>query len=139
MSKLIRKPFSFVPAMGGPRPNARQRVLAQWRGLNVTAEEVAQRGSARAVADVMPRVLKGIRFEHRQAEAQIVKVWTATVDPVVAAHARPVELHKGTLFVNVDSNVWLSEIVRYRRQEILKRLQHALGAELIQKISFRVG
>jgi len=39
----------------------------------------------------------------------------------------------------VDSNVWLSEIVRYRRQEILQRLQHAFGKELVARISFRVG
>ncbi len=139
MSRLIRRPFKFMPALGGPKSNARQRVLAQWRGRNLIPEEIAQRSSARSVGDLMPKVLTGIRFEHRQAEAQIVKVWTASVDPTVAAHARPAELHKGTLFVNVDSNVWLSEIVRYRRQEILKRLQHALGTEVIQRISFRLG
>jgi len=41
--------------------------------------------------------------------------------------------------VNVDSSVWLDEIVRYRRKDILTRLQTALGRELIQRISFRVG
>jgi hypothetical protein len=35
--------------------------------------------------------------------------------------------------------VWLDEIVRYRRREILDRLQHSFGRELIVKISFRVG
>jgi len=48
-------------------------------------------------------------------------------------------LRKGTLFVNVDSSVWLSEIVRYRRREILDRLQHSFGKNVIQRISFRVG
>ena len=42
-------------------------------------------------------------------------------------------------FVNVDSSVWLDEIVRYRRREILDRLQHSFGRKMIQKISFRVG
>jgi hypothetical protein len=41
--------------------------------------------------------------------------------------------------VNVDSSVWLSEIVRYRRKEILDRLQHSFGSELIKRISFRIG
>ena len=48
-------------------------------------------------------------------------------------------LRKGTLFVTVDSSVWLSEIVRYRRKEILDRLQHSFGRDFITKISFRVG
>jgi predicted nucleic acid-binding Zn ribbon protein len=55
------------------------------------------------------------------------------------AHAQPAGFAKGTLFVNVDSSVWLNEIVRYRRQEILERLQTALGKTVVQKISFRVG
>ena len=87
----------------------------------------------------MPSVLKRIGFDRRQNSAEIVKVWNELIDPTVTTHAQPVGLNKGTLFVNVDSNVWLSEIVRYRRHEILQRLQHAFGAELIARISFRVG
>ncbi|TAL00649.1 MAG: DUF721 domain-containing protein, partial [Verrucomicrobia bacterium] len=61
------------------------------------------------------------------------------IDPQIVSHAQPAGLHKGTLFVNVDSSAWLSEIVRYRRKEILDRLQHSFGRELIQRISFRIG
>jgi hypothetical protein len=78
-------------------------------------------------------------MDARQGEAEIVKVWNDLLDPVVTAHAQPANLHKGTLFVNVDSSVWLTEIVRYRRKEILDRLQHSFGKSLIQKISFRIG
>jgi len=78
-------------------------------------------------------------MDHRRAEAEIVKVWNHTLAPEVAAHAQPTGLRKGTLFVSVDSSVWLSEIVRYRRKEILERLQHSFGRKLIAKISFRVG
>ena len=70
---------------------------------------------------------------------EILKVWNNLMDPMVAQHAKPVGIAKGTLFVAVDSNVWLDEIVRYRRREILQRLRHAFGPDLIQKISFRVG
>ena len=89
--------------------------------------------------DVLSRVLSDLRMDHRRAEVEIVKVWNSLIDPNIVAHAQPVGLRKGTLFVNVDSNVWLSEIVRYRRKEILDRLQHSFGKNLIQKISFRVG
>jgi hypothetical protein len=43
------------------------------------------------------------------------------------------------VFVSVDSNVWLAELVRYRRKEILERLQHCFGSELVARLSFRVG
>ena len=78
-------------------------------------------------------------MDQKRAEVEIVRVWNNLIDPNIVAHAQPVGIHKGTLFVNVDSNVWLAEIVRYRRKEILDRLRHSFGSEVIKKISFRVG
>ena len=87
----------------------------------------------------MPGVLKELRIDTRRAEVEIVKVWNSLIDPNIVAHAQPVGLRKGTLFVIVDSSVWLTEIVRYRRKEILDRLQHSFGRDVIAKISYRVG
>ena len=78
-------------------------------------------------------------LERRRAEAEILKVWNHLIDPTITEHAQPCGLAKGTLFVQVDSNVWLSEIVRYRSREILERLKHSFGPDLIQRISFRLG
>lgn len=117
----------------------RARVLAQWRGVDLSPLETARAVRARAVGDVVSRLLSGMRLDDRRAEAEIVKVWNSLIDPNIVAHAQPAGLRKGTLFVNVDSNVWLSEIVRYRRREILDRLQHSFGKNVIQRISFRVG
>ena len=89
--------------------------------------------------DVMPLVLKELRMDKRRAEAEVLKVWNNFIDPNIVAHAQPTGLNKGTLFVTIDSSVWLDEIVRYRRKEILDRLQHSFGRELIAKISYRVG
>lgn len=118
---------------------ARAKVLAQWRGLDYAPLEAARVTPARRAADVLPAVLKDLRLDARQAEAEIVKVWNSLIDPAVTAHAQPANLHKGTLFVNVDNSAWLSEIVRYRRKEILDRLQHSFGKTVIQKISYRIG
>ena len=101
--------------------------------------EKAQGVRARPVSALLPSVLKDLRMDRRRAEAEIVKVWNHLLDPDVVAHAQPTGLRNGTLFVAVDSNVWLSEIVRYRRKEILERLRHSFGRELIVRISFRVG
>jgi hypothetical protein len=134
----------LTPPKPRPRPrglksSAKQRVLAQWRGVDVTPLEIAQKVSARRVGDLVPQVLTGFRVEQRRSDAEIIKVWNSLIDPNITKHAQPVNLHKGTLFVHVDNNVWLSEIVRYKRKEILERLQHSFGSEVIKKISFRVG
>lgn len=119
--------------------SARQRILAQWRGIDVSGLERALTPTAKPVTTVMPKVLAQLGLDRRRADAELVRVWNNLLDPQIVAHAQPVRLHKGTLFVNVDSSVWLSEIVRYRRREILSRLQSSFGSDLVTKISFRVG
>ena len=121
------------------KTSARNRVLAQWRGVDLSPLETAKTVHARPVGDVLSKVLTGLRIDDRRAEAELVKVWNSLIDPNIVAHAQPAGLRKGTLFVNVDSSVWLSEIVRYRRKEILNRLQYSFGRDFIQRISFRVG
>ena len=78
-------------------------------------------------------------MDRRQSEAEIVRVWKNQLDPNIVAHAQPAGIRNGTLFVSVDSSVWLDEIVRYRRREILERLQNSFGRDLIRRISFRLG
>ena len=134
----MRRPLRPLPARGAPALNARERVLSDWRGLNIPALEKTKL-RARAAKDVMTKVLADLRIDQRQGEAEIARVWKNLVDPTVAAHAHPSGLNKGTLFVLVDTSVWLDEIVRYRRREILERLQHSFGKEMIKRISFRLG
>lgn len=125
--------------MGPPKLSPKQRALAQWRGMDLSAAEKAKANTAKAVASIMPKVLSHLRMDRRKGEAEIVRVWNGLIDPTITAHAQPTGINKGTLFVTVDNSVWLEEIVRYRRKEMLARLQHSFGRELIKRISFRVG
>jgi hypothetical protein len=121
------------------RKSARRQVLAQWRGIDLEPLEAARAIRARGADQVVSNVLGDLKMDSRRAEIEILKVWSSLIDPNIVAHAQPANLHKGTLFVRVDSSAWLSEIVRYRRKEILDRLQFSFGKNYIQKISFRVG
>ena len=87
----------------------------------------------------MPRILSELRIDRRQSESEILKVWTTSSTPTLSLTPQPTGINKGTLFVTVDSSVWLDEIVRYRRRDILQRLQTSFGKDLITRISFRVG
>lgn len=122
-----------------PEARARRQALTEWRRVDLEPLEIARRVAERPVGSILPDVLASLRLEQRLAESSIIQVWNKTLDPLLTAHAQPVGLNQGTLFVNVDSNVWLSELVRYRRKEILERLQHAVGRETVERISFRLG
>jgi len=101
----------------------RAQVLREWRGIDLAPLEEARTLRCRPLTELLPRVLKNLGLDRRRAEAEIVRVWNDLIDPVLTAHAQPAGIVKGTLFVNVDSSVWLDEIVRYRRREILDRLK----------------
>ena len=133
----MRRPFRFMPPRGPEPLNPKERVLAEWRRVDLSAAERSR--PIKTMDDVMPGVVKRLRLDQRRAEAEIVRVWNSIMDPNVAAHAKPDRMVNRTLCVVVDSNVWLDEIVRYRRKEILDRLHHSFGPELVKKISFRLG
>lgn len=119
---------------------ARRDALAAWRGVDLEAAERPPRTGGRPMAELVQRVRDRLRLDARRADVEILRAWESLLDPNVVRHARPVGLNRhGTLFVSVDSSAWLDEIVRYRRREILQRLQDAFGRQRIAKISFRVG
>lgn len=136
---MLPRPPRFAPPLGPGKVSPRERVIALWRGTNLAPLERARAVSARPASAVLPKVLGDLRIDRRQAEAEVVKVWNHALAPDIVAHAQPTGLRKGTLFVSVDTSVWLNEIVRFRRKEILDRLQHSFGRQLITRISFRVG
>ncbi len=136
---MLPFPPRYIPPLGPGKVTPRQRVFAQWRGVDLAPLEKAQARHAQPARELLPRVLSDLGIDRRRAEAEVVKVWNNLLDPNIVAHAQPVGLRKGTLFVTVDSSVWLSEIVRYRRKEILDRLQHSFGHDFIVKVSYRVG
>lgn len=117
----------------------RDRVLTQWRGVDLRPDEVVIRDTEQSAGEVLETVVSRLKLEQRGKETEVMKVWNNLMDPRIAEHAQPAGIVRGTLFVNVDSSVWLDEIVRYRRKEIMHRLQTAFGRDLIKKISFRVG
>ena len=137
---MINRPSKRVAARDLRRPSARESVLASWRGINLTSQEQNRRVVAKAAGSVMPHVLKDLGLDRRLSETAILKVWNNLIDPTITAHAQPTGLlRNSTLVVTVDSSVWLNEIVRYRRREILERLQHGFGRDFIARISFRTG
>ncbi len=136
---MLTPPPRRIPPLGAGKRSAKQRILAQWRGVDLAPLEKARAKTSKSAADVLPKVLGELRIDRRQSEAEIVKVWNSLIDPNIVKHAQPTGLNKGTLFVTVDSSVWLAEIVRYRRREILERLQNSFGKDLVAKISFKVG
>jgi len=128
-----------TPAKRREAARASKQVLDQWNRVDTEDQEKLRTFRPKSSNDLVNKALEILRLDQRSSETQILKAWNHLIDPTLTAHAQPVGIRKGTLFVHVDNSVWLSEIVRYRREEILERLQTCFGKEMIQRISYRIG
>jgi hypothetical protein len=137
-------PFRAEESLGkkkfrAARRSARDSTLAAWRGWSWKVAEDSRKPTSKSAGDALKGVLSNLRIDQRLAETEMLKVWNSQMDPNIVAHAHPTGLRNGTLMVAVDSPVWHAEIVRYRRREILERLQNSFGKDVIARISFRIG
>lgn len=113
--------------------------MAAWRGVDLSDAEALRRYRPKTAASLTKGLVERLNLSQKQSDTEIPKVWASAIDPRITAHAQPTGLRNGTLFVTVDNNVWLHEIIRYHKREILSRLQTSFGKQKIQKISFRLG
>jgi predicted nucleic acid-binding Zn ribbon protein len=131
------------PQTNQQRPNrpsyGRSSVLAAWRGVDLSEEEKLRRYRPKTAASLTKNLIERLNLKQKESETEIPKVWASSIDPRVTAHAQPTGLRNGTLFVTVDNSVWLHEIIRYHKREILSRLRNSFGEKAIQRISFRLG
>jgi hypothetical protein len=63
--------------------------------------------------------------------------WDELVGADAAKHARPGRYSNGRLVVFVDSAVWMSELVRYRRDDMLNAMQRRFGRDKISSLSLQ--
>lgn len=59
--------------------------------------------------------------------------WNDLAGPHLAAHGEPKTIRDNTLFVEVDSPVWMHRFA-YKKWEIIKRINRMSGHELISDI-----
>lgn len=119
--------------------SARESILSQWRHEEPKAWEKQNIHGMKSMDTLVKAVTDKLQLEKKLAQSEIFLVWKQVVDPRIASHAHPTGIKNGTLFVSVDSPVWLEEIVRFHRASILKSLRSAFSQSEIQKISFRCG
>jgi len=111
------------------------KLLRDWRRGAVELP----RKSDRAVGEVMKRLLPKLGLEQQVKQSQLVEDWHKMVGAAVAKHARPVSLRDGLLTISVDNSMWLSELSRYQKPLLLRKVRDHLGKTTVKDILFRVG
>lgn len=92
--------------------------------------------STKAVGEAIEELVQsfGIRDKLRQYEA--VNGWSMIVGPLIAKETEALKIEKGVLIVRVRKSVWRNEL-NIRKQEIVAKLNQAIGAEVVKDIRFQ--
>ena len=86
----------------------------------------------RKIGDDLDRVVPGARVY-----TQVLERWSELVGEGIAARFTPTGLHDGTLVVTTDDGAAIAS-VRWLEQDLLARLQEAVGASAVTALRFVV-
>jgi hypothetical protein len=87
------------------------------------------------ISDAMAGVMKKLGLEDTHWLTVLEDEWRKIAGEAVAKHTRPGRMEKKRLTVFVDSSVWLNELLRYGRRQMLLNLQNRFGKGKITSVS----
>lgn len=99
--------------------------MPRWRPLD-------EEPGPRKIGDALDRIVPGAR-----TFSSLLQRWPEIVGEGMAARFRPTGLHDGTLVVAAEDGASIAS-VRWLEQDLVTRLQEALGAGTVTAIRFVV-
>ena len=90
------------------------------------------------IKNVLNKALESFR---RESDLDLVKIWDLwdrAVGKAVSENTRPAAFKGRLLLVYVSSSTWLHEL-SFLKADILKKVNLALGENLVEEIKFKVG
>ena len=88
-----------------------------------------------ALKETLEKVLKGYKLSGDIEAYKIFALWDDIVGRKMADHATPVSIKEKTLFVEVDSPLWLSQI-KYMKGDILGKVDGRIKRGALKDLRF---
>jgi predicted nucleic acid-binding Zn ribbon protein len=87
------------------------------------------------IQDALRHLATSLGIAGTLRQYDILNSWETIVGEQIARVATPERIERGTLFVAVESAPWRAELAM-RRQEILLRINTAIGHKVLKEIRF---
>lgn len=87
---------------------------------------------------ILTRILKSYGLDGKLREWQAVQAWPEVVGEGIARHTRAEKVFRKKLYVLVDSPAWKQQL-HFLKQDIVIRLNTAVGGEIVKDIQLTVG
>jgi predicted nucleic acid-binding Zn ribbon protein len=107
---------------------------------NLVAEMKTKKDSAKFVhiGSVIEDVLKSYRREPDSELIQVWQIWNSIVGDVISKNAKPGAFKGRILLVYVSSSTWVHQL-QFLKEEMIAKLNEALGKSLIDDLKFKIG
>jgi predicted nucleic acid-binding Zn ribbon protein len=124
-------------------PKTHRMTKGQWavhreRGRIQDYFQPPRRTDGKAVKSGVSSLMKGIGLDEEHWIATLSSEWQQIVGSGVGRHTKPGRISGTTLYVFVDSSVWLNELKRYGQKEMLHNLQLRFGTNRIRNLSIQL-
>ena len=96
----------------------------------------ARPSSIKQLGAVMDELMGGLGIKKKIDEYQAVVQWAKIVGDHIAKFSEATRIKQGVLFVRVNVSTWRNEL-QLRKPEIIRKLNNALGDELVKDIKFQ--
>jgi predicted nucleic acid-binding Zn ribbon protein len=90
------------------------------------------------IRSVLGEVLRSCRPEADGDMLDVWRLWDRTVGEVIAENTRPAAFKGRLLLVYAASSTWVHQL-QFLKAELIEKLNHASGRELVGDIKFKVG
>ncbi len=85
------------------------------------------------IEGALKSLLQSLGLEKRIKQAKVVEIWAEVVGDQIASATRVLGVGNGTVVIAVKDSIWRQQLV-FEKPEIVRRLNEALGEELIADI-----
>ncbi len=99
---------------------------------------MSKRFSPTLISPILKGIVKDLGLEKGIASAVLQIHWREIVGPQIASHTYPAEIRFDTLYLLVDSAVWMHQL-SFLKKEIIEKCNRLLESAPIRKLSLRTG
>ncbi|MBC8525813.1 MAG: DUF721 domain-containing protein [Candidatus Cloacimonetes bacterium] len=90
------------------------------------------------IGNIIENLIKELSHKGFSREIRIALLWNRTVGKILSRKAQITKLENNILFINVENNVWLQELV-LQKSKILEKINRKLNpSEQIQNMFFSI-
>ncbi len=91
-----------------------------------------------SIGNVVSNLIRRFGLGDKQWLMELSEEWPNIVGEAIAKHTKPGRFMEKKLVVFVDSSIWLSELSRYGRDEILAKIQKRFGQDKITELALQL-